>query len=180
MRNTKTSYGPITKLFHWVIGVSIITLIAVGLYMTDMKDSPLKWEIFNIHKATGVVVFVLAAMRFLWLLISPVPEFINKTTPMLNYAAKAVHYTMYLMMFGSPISGIIMSLFSGHAISMYGLYTIEPIYKVHPFAQYALDTHIFLGWFWIAVLTLHISAALYHHFFLKDRTLVRMLPGNYK
>ena len=176
LKNSTTSYGIIAKTFHWVIGVGIITLIAVGLYMTNMQGSPLKFELYDIHKATGVVIFVLAAARFLWRLVNPLPEMPPGTPSIVKVAGRTVHYTMYIMMFGSPISGLTMSLFSGHAVSIYGLYTIQPLYATHPYAHLALDVHNFLGFFWIAILTLHLGAVFMHHFVLKDNLLRRMLP----
>ena len=39
------------------------------------------------------------------------------------------------------------------------------------------DVHTFLVNILLALVGLHVAAALYHHFFLRDKVLKRMLPG---
>ena len=53
LKNTKNSYGSIAKILHWVIGFSIIGLIAVGFTMSSMDPAPEKFELYAIHKAFG-------------------------------------------------------------------------------------------------------------------------------
>jgi len=39
------------------------------------------------------------------------------------------------------------------------------------------DVHVYLAWSLLALVGLHVAAALYHHFGRHDRVLQRMLPG---
>jgi cytochrome b561 len=39
------------------------------------------------------------------------------------------------------------------------------------------ELHEWIGWAIVVIALLHAFAALYHHYVLKDRVLLRMLPG---
>jgi cytochrome b561 len=80
-------------------------------------------------------------------------------------------------MFGMLISGMMMSLLGGHAISFYNLFTIEPLAAKHPLSGTAHEIHWILSYMLIGVFATHTSGALYHHFIRRDHVLKRMLPG---
>jgi cytochrome b561 len=45
-----------------------------------------------------------------------------------------------------------------------------------PLRRELREFHEWIGWAIVIIAVLHASAALYHHYSLKDRVLVRMLP----
>jgi cytochrome b561 len=65
IKNTDNHYGIIAKLFHWLIAIAIISLITVGFIMSDMPPSPDKYELYGMHKASGVIVLMLVTLRVL-------------------------------------------------------------------------------------------------------------------
>ena len=72
--NTSSSYGLIAILMHWSIALSIILLIALGLWMTGLdyydpwyKKGP------DIHRGLGILVAGLLIGRLLWRLANPQP-----------------------------------------------------------------------------------------------------------
>ena len=56
-------YSVISRLFHWIMALMMITLVIVGLYMVDLESSSQKWQLYDLHKATGLTVFFLAICR---------------------------------------------------------------------------------------------------------------------
>ena len=70
LKNTLSSYGLITKLFHWFIGIAIVGLLVIGFIMVSMLPSADKWQLYSMHKATGVLVLFLVSLRVLWRLIN--------------------------------------------------------------------------------------------------------------
>lgn len=176
-KNTLSTYGGVTRFFHWIVGIMIITMLYAGFYMTSLESSDQKWEIYGIHKATGVIVLALVALRFVWRLINVIPD-LPKTIP--NW--QAIGYRlgmklMYIFMFLMPISGILMSLFSAKDISVYGIFTVKSLELNKELASIFNTIHAYSGIALACIIGFHILMALYHHLFVKDRLLMRIIVG---
>ncbi|MCX4079656.1 cytochrome b [Rickettsia rhipicephali] len=65
LTNTENSYGLIAKLFYWIMSIIVIVMLVVGFLMDNFVELPLKWQLYGIHEATGIVVLSLI-IRLLW------------------------------------------------------------------------------------------------------------------
>jgi len=176
LKNTENSYGSIAKILHWVIGFSIIGLIAVGFLMSSMDPAPEKFELYGIHKAVGVTVLMLIILRILWRFANKTVQAAEGVPPILQLAAKAGHLLLYIFMLTMPISGIMMSRFGSYDISVFNLFTIPAVTEKNTaLASFFHSTHEYAAWGFVILITTHILAALYHHFVRKDTTLIRMV-----
>lgn len=176
IKNTEDSYGTIAKLFHWIIALAIISLITVGFTMSSMAPSPDKYELYGMHKASGVMVLMLVILRLIW-------KFSNKSVlppagfpKILALAAASGHFMLYAFMFMMPVSGLLMSYFGGHDVNVFGMFTIEAVLeKNSQLSGLFHEIHTIGIWAFIAVIVMHVGAALYHHFIRKDNVLMRMI-----
>ena len=176
LKNTENSYGSIAKILHWVISFSIIGLIAVGFFMSSMDPAPEKFKLYGIHKAFGVTIFMLIILRILWRFTNKTVQAAEGVPPILQLAAKAGHLLLYIFMLTMPISGVMMSRFGGHDISVFNLFTIPAVAEKNmEIAGFFHSTHGYAAWGFVIVITTHILAALYHHFVRRDNTLIRMV-----
>ncbi|MDP4832240.1 MAG: cytochrome b [Rickettsiaceae bacterium] len=176
IKNTENNYGIIAKLFHWLIAIAIVSLITVGFIMSDMPASPDKYELYGMHKASGVLVLMLVVLRVLWKLSNKVVQPPADLPNILKLAAKSGHFLLYAFMLLMPISGICMSYFGGHDISVFGLFMIPAaIDKLPQIAGLFHQIHVLGIWAFITVITLHVGAAFYHHFIRRDNVLMRMI-----
>jgi len=182
IQNTESSYGWLAKLFHWLIALAIFALIFVGFTMSSMESSPDKFELYKMHKASGVVVLILVLLRLIWKYTNKTVEPPADLPSILKLAAKSGHFMLYVFMFLMPISGIMMSRFSGFDVSVFNLFIIPAAEKNTQVAGIFHQIHAIGIWFFIVVIVLHIGAALYHHFIRKDNVLMRMItsPNKYK
>ena len=175
LKNTSSSYGTITKLFHWLISIMVICLIIVGFTMANMDPSEQKSQIVAIHKATGVIVLSLVCLRLVWRLIN-VEVLLPVDLPSWQKAAARLnHYLLYVCMFLMPISGISMSLFAGYDINVFNIFTIQAFDRNIAIATLFYKTHQITAFGLVGLITLHILAALFHHFIRKDNVLIRMI-----
>ena len=122
LKNTLSSYGLITKLFHWFIGIAIVGLLVIGFIMVSMLPSADKWQLYSMHKATGVLVLFLVSLRVLWRLVNVKLELPADLPLWQKLASKITHYLLYIFMFLMPVSGILMSRFGGHEINVFNLF----------------------------------------------------------
>lgn len=176
LKNTENSYGSITKILHWVIGLFIICLIAVGFTMSSMESSPEKFQLYGMHKAFGVLVLTLVTIRILWRITNTAVQAAEGVPPLLQIAAKAGHLLLYIFMLVMPISGVLMSRFGGYPISVFEIFTIPAASEKSPeLATLFHATHGYAAWGFVILISAHILGALYHHFVRKDNTLIRMI-----
>lgn len=177
LKNNTSTYGSIARFLHWIVGLVIIIMLSVGFYMSSLEPSEEKWQMYGLHKATGVIVLALVTLRFSWRLINIIPGL-----PKTMHKLEAVGYRfgiklMYILMFLMPSSGILMSLFSGKAIPVYGMFTI-PAFEVNKeLASIFHSTHVYSGIALTCIISFHATMGLYHHFIVKDRLLMRMIVG---
>ncbi len=177
LRNTVFTYGIIAKFFHWMMAIAIIGMLAVGLYMIGMEKGPEKMEIYGIHKAVGALILGAVVLRLLWRQMNIVPALPGETSSLERFAAHGTHYLLYFMMLFMPLVGWGMSSAAGYPVSVFGWYTLPSLVdKSKVWAGTFRELHEYGAYVLIAIIVLHLLAALYHHFIRGDTVLRRMLP----
>ncbi len=68
LKNSTTVYGTIAKFFHWFMALLIIGMFIVAYTMINIPTSHFSDILFNLHKATGLLLFGLVTLRIGWLL----------------------------------------------------------------------------------------------------------------
>ncbi|MDF3413426.1 cytochrome [Sulfitobacter sp. M57] len=182
--NTETRYGSISKGFHWLTALLILTLLPLGLianwlpYETDAQLAQKAW-LFSLHKTLGVSAFLVAVLRILWALSQAKPGLLNADKPAESFAAELVHWLLYAALVIVPLSGWI-----SHAAAAGFAPIWWPFGQGLPLVPKSTGVeHVFGALHWIATkvlalsLALHIAGALKHHVIDRDATLRRMLPG---
>ena len=175
LKNTKESYGLISKAFHWLSAFIILALIVVGLYMGSIPYSPFKLEIYALHKSFGLLVLWLVGLRILWKLLTVKPEAHPNHQWWEKLLAKITHVFLYIAMIGMPLSGWLMSSAGEYPVPFFGLQMPDLVGKDKELAGLMQDTHKILAYMLIVAVGLHAAGALKHHFIDKDTTLVRMM-----
>ena len=163
---------------HWTVFALIVTALAMGWIMTDMRISPMKLRLFNWHKWIGVTVLALFFVRGLWRLTHAPPRLLP-APKWQQQAAHALHALLYAMMFVQPLTGWIYSNATGYPIVYLSLIPLPNLVaKDKPLAAIFLNIHI-VGAFVLAVaIGVHVLAALKHHVIDRDATLRRILSSH--
>ena len=184
LTNTAQRYGGVTKTFHWVTALLILTQLPLGLYANDLpydtaEQLARKAWFFSLHKTLGVTVFFLALGRIIWALNQPRPGLLNADKKLESFAAETVHWLLYGALVIVPLSGWI-----SHAAATGFAPIWWPFGQGLPLIPKSVGVeHLFGEVHEVAVkgllaaLVLHIAGALKHHFVDRDPTLRRMLPG---
>lgn len=179
VRNTATSYGNISKLFHWLIFLLVLTAIPLGFLMGDISDKALRGQVINIHKLIGVLILVLMLMRALWALYNVKPLLPFQTPAWQRMAERCVHLLLYLGLIVMPLSGLVGTVAAGWPPKFYGISIELPIGRNKSVSDFAFDyIHKPLAIILIVLISIHIVAALYHHLIKRDDVLRRMLTGS--
>ena len=178
-------YTLVAIVLHWLIALGILALLGLGLAMTRGSLPPMeRFALYQWHKSVGITVLVLMALRVVWRLFHkppPLPEAMPKAE---RRAAGLAHLALYGLLLAMPLVGWAMVSASPYNIPtvLYG--TIPwphlPVLPELP-NKAAVEgvlklAHSYGAWLLIALLILHVGAALRHHLVLRDDTLWRMLP----
>ena len=177
---TRSRYSGGAILFHWVIAALIVANIAVAL-ITDDWEGPARAAAMAFHKATGFTVLVLSVLRILWRLAHRPPPFPVEIRPIEAVAARGAHWLFYVLMIVMPVSGWLMisAAAARKPFNWYGMFDLPylPVQGNKAVGGFAHETHEVLGYAMIALVALHVLAALKHHFFDGTRLIARMWPG---
>ena len=154
--------------------------IALAL-VTDDWHGPARSAAILVHKATGLTILVLSLARLVWRLAHRPPPFPDAIRRWEAVAARTVHWLFYLLMVVLPMSGWLMVSASAarKPLSWYGLFGLPylPVEGDKALGGFAHEPHEILGYAMIALIVLHVAAALKHHYGDRTRLLARMWPG---
>ena len=176
VRNTLERWGSVAQTLHWLIVALIITQVILALTASQLHGMA-KLEMLARHKSVGITILMLAVVRLLWRFANPTPPLPATLKPYERFLAHFTHTALYFLIFAMPISGWVMTSARGFPVSWFSLFQLpDLVAKNRPLYEAMLTTHEALACSLGAVATLHLLAALKHHFVLKDTILRRMLP----
>jgi cytochrome b561 len=177
VRNTREQYGWVSILFHWGMAISIFGLFGLGLYMVELTyyDSWYHGSLAT-HKSIGILVATAWLLRLMWRWVNPSPVGLS-VKRWENLAAHLAHMALYLVMLALFVSGYLISTADGDPIKVFEWFKVPATLTGDNQEDIAGKIHNFLAWGLMALVALHMAAALKHHFFTKDRTLIRMLKS---
>jgi cytochrome b561 len=174
----QAQYTGTAKALHWVIAALILGLLGLGFYMQDLPLSPRKLQLYSWHKWAGVTVFALALLRLAWRAGHRPPALPVHMSRLERLAAHAGHGLLYLLSLAVPLSGWLMSSAKGVQTVWFGVLPLPDLLKKDEALGDLLQTaHLGLNLLLLALVLVHIGAALKHHLIDRDEVLSRMLPG---
>ena len=177
-KNTATRYGSLSIGIHWLMLLLFIAVYAcIELRVFYPKGSDLREGLKTWHFMLGMLVFVLVWLRLVARFSGPSP-LIQPAVPRLQeISAKLLHLALYALMIGMPLTGWLLLSASGKVIPFFGLELPALVGESKDFAAQIKELHEFVGTTGYYLIGLHAVAAFYHHYFVRDNTLTRMLPG---
>ncbi|MET4692444.1 cytochrome b [Endozoicomonas lisbonensis] len=159
-------YPVLMRFMHWLMAITILGIIGSGWFMTglDPDTAPYKYDIYFWHKSFGVLALMLIIARTIIRFSSNFPRLSANLPAFETVLAKFAHFSMYLLMFAVPVSGMLMSEFGGHAIPFFGLTLPEVIENNKELAGLLHSIHTTIPFVLLGIIGLHILGALRHRF----------------
>lgn len=169
-------YGAVVVTIHWLTAILILTLYVTGFSAVANAGSAAEALFLRLHVPLGITVLVLTVARLVWWWLAD-----RKPRPMASVPrwqeglARAVHVTLYIVLFGMFGSGIALMALSGAGAVLFGAGTLPDLTSFTPFGAHGAIAMLLL-----LLLVLHIGAALYHLFVRRDGIFGRMWYGRDK
>lgn len=178
IRNTATTWGGPAKALHWIIAIGVFILIYLGLEQAGMGPGDEKSEIRFIHASIATVLLILMTIRVVWRFMNSTPAHPDAMPVWQRMMASLVHWGLYITVFGQLIAGAMMSGTAGRGLPLFNRVSIPlPIAKSEEGHEFWEEVHEFAWKPLAAIIAIHILAALYNHFVLKNDVLKRMIPS---
>lgn len=170
-------YHPLLVALHWFMALGIIMALAAGgLVLSNMPNSdPEKAAGLAAHMTLGMILGALLLIRLLVRLSSSHPPRATTGNALLDRIGSMTHWAFYILIalvVGSGLgtaaaAGIFGLVFGGSETAL-----PETFFEYPPRIAHGIFTKV-LG----ALVVLHIAAALYHQWWLKDGLMSRMWFG---
>jgi cytochrome b561 len=176
---TVTRYHPVAVLLHWLLGLALVGIFALGLYMSDLPFSPERLKLYSWHKWAGIVVFTLSFLRLFWRLTHrppALPVAIEAAMPAWQRMAHhATHHSLYLLFFAVPLLGWAFSSAAGFPVVLFGLLPLPDFVPVNEsLADVLKELHELSAFAMAGLVLLHVAGALKHQLIDRDRLIARM------
>jgi len=172
-----TNYDNVAIALHWATAALVVVQMALA-QLWGLWDRPTHRFMVISHMSLGVILTAVIAARIVWRFI-PGHQVAAVDVGIARVAAKAVHYILYALLVAEAVLGFIFRWSEGKPINFFGLLIPGPFGAWSREAHHQVgEIHEWNGWAIIGIAFLHALAALYHHYVLKDRVLLRMLPGD--
>ena len=174
--HTSANWSAPSRLLHWLTALLILAMAVIGLTMDSIARSQGP-GIYTLHKSLGITVLVLVIVRLGWRLYAGKPAPLPGIPRWQGWLADGMHGLLYLLLLTMPLSGWLMdSAGTPRPWKVFGWFELPAISgRSAELAETANQIHVTGFWVLAAMTALHVAAALYHHLFLGDATLSRML-----
>ena len=177
-KNSASRYGSASIGIHWLMLLLFIAVYAcIELRELYPKGSDPREALKTWHNMLGLLVFALVWLRLAARFSGPAPEILPRPPAWQDISAKLLHLALYAVMIAMPLSGWLLLSASGKPIPFFGLQLPALIGENKELAKTIKAVHETMGTAGYYLIGLHVAAALYHHYMVRDNTLMRMLPG---
>ena len=172
-------YGAVAMTLHWLVAILFLCAAAGGWLMSRLDFSTaMRGDAYTLHKSVGLLILAIVLVRLRWRLRTrPTPPAGSGWEPR---AALFVHRLFYALLIATPLVGwFIVSTAGRQPTEFFFLFDVPnmPVPKNAAMAQTAAAVHLTLVVTIVALLTVHVGAALKHHFLMKDDVFLQMVPG---
>lgn len=170
-------YGAIVIAIHWLSAGAILTLFALGISAANTGNPAVQAGSLRVHVPLGILVALLTILRLVWWLFDRRPAPLAGMPRWQVSTERVVRVLLYALILLMAASGIAVMLLSGAgAVLFFGAPKPLPnfFWRFPP-----MNAHFAAAIALLALAALHVAAALYHHFYRRDRLLARMGLGRH-
>jgi cytochrome b561 len=170
-------FDPATRFLHWLTLLLVAAIFGLA-YSIDFASSGKEAEaLTQLHRSFGVTLWVLTLGRLVWRQFARFPNLPADMPGPMRLGAQLSEYALYALLLIQPILGFLQTSAHGDRANLFFLGQLPALIgKDRPLARQLHGMHETVGLLLLALIALHATAALYHHFWRRDDTLAAMLP----
>jgi cytochrome b561 len=176
-RPAGTRYTGLTIGAHWLTLALLVGVYAcIELREFFPRGSDARQALASWHFMLGLATFALEFLRLAFRVAGRTPP-IHPAPPLWQQRlAGLVHLALYAFLVAMPLLGWLILSTANEPVPFFGM-QLPPLAAPDRALSHSLEEiHETIGTAGYYLIGLHAAAALFHHYFLRDDTLVRMLP----
>src|SRR5687767_9049561 len=98
-------YTAIAKALHWLTAALVLTMIPIGIVMSNLSLGPAGDVLYDIHRSIGAVLIPIVLVRLVYRLTNPPPPLPADIPAIQQLAAHTTHWALYALLIVQPIVG---------------------------------------------------------------------------
>jgi len=175
--NASVDYDAVAKTLHWLTALLVVGQFIVAWTMPPIHHGVKPVGLIQWHLVIGSSLLILVVLRLLWRLMHRPPPPAAGLPGWQRQTAAIIHWALYVLLLAVPITGWLAASARPWVVHAFGVLPLPLILPAGAKIGFEIgDYHGgSLAWALFGVAVLHILAALYHRFALRDRVLSRML-----
>jgi cytochrome b561 len=163
------------RLLHWLIAAMVLTMLCIGVTMVVSLRH--YHALISIHRPLGIAILLLACVRLIVRLASPLPPFPPTVLPREQRIATASEYLMYTLLFAMPLIGWAMLSAARYPIPLVGSLRLPYIIPHNVMLYWWLrQAHTVLAYLFFLTFLAHFTAVMFHTLVMRDGLIFRMVP----
>jgi cytochrome b561 len=163
------------RVLHWLMAAMVLSMLFIGVTMVASIGA--YHTLISIHRPLGIAILIVACVRLITRILSPLPPFPPTVPPGERLIATASEFLMYTLLFAMPLIGWGMLSAARYPVIMFGSLRL-PYILPHNVALYwwLRQAHTVLAYLFFLTFMAHFSAVLFHTLIVRDGLLLRMVP----
>jgi cytochrome b561 len=163
-------------VLHWLTVFCLGMVVAFILARDAFDERAVRFWLLEGHRHFGLLVLILFFVRaVLRIRLGKLPSDSDTSWP-LRVAAALTHIAMYALLLALPFIGWALSSAEGKPVHFLGATLPALVASDEDLADTLQAWHLGAAWVLLGLVSLHVCAALWHHFVLRDGVLRMMLP----
>lgn len=183
--NAHEKYTLLQRLLHWIIALLVLGALTGGLILEQLgggsfKDEfaifkPYSNQLYFLHKSAGMSVLLLMVLRIVLRLAHGAPDLPASVPDWQRRAAGLSHFAFYVLLLAMPMLGWLATSAYDAPVPLFGLYEFPLLLeKDRDLAARLFYIHNIIGKMLLAIVVVHIGAALMHGLIKRDGVFSRM------
>lgn len=163
-------------VMHWLTVLLLCIGVTLILIRDEVDGRAMRMWLLEGHRHFGLFILLLFFARLaLRLRLGKLPTEGNSSW-LIRAAAASTHAALYAVLLAQPLLGWALSNAEGKPVHLFGATLPSLVGADEDLADQLTAWHLDIAWLLLGLVSLHVSAALWHHFVLRDGVLRRMLP----
>lgn len=164
-------------LLHWLTVLCLCFAAGLILLRDEVAQRTLRQWLLEGHRHFGLLVLTLFFVRVIVRIRTGKLPNASSTSRIIRALATLTHVALYALLLTLPLLGWALSNAQDRPVHFFGATLPALVHADEDLADTLQVWHVDAAWILLGLVLLHISAALWHHFVLRDGVLRTMMPG---
>lgn len=176
------AYNLPARVLHWLV-LGLLTVQVIGAQIMPegedegVQSAPAVGSLVDWHMSLGVLIGLVVLVRLAWRATWTAPALAEALPAWQEKAAHITHRTLYGLLLAIPLAGWAWASANGWTVTLFHTLSLPALLPKGTLPDLLGDLHALMANLILAVVGLHVAAALWHQYVLRDNLLGRMWRG---